>query len=105
MSKFESVTIIKKANIYFDGNVTSRSVEFSDGSKITLGIMLKGEYTFNTGVPELMEIQSGSARYKLKDDKAWTSVTEGGSFSVPENSSFTIIADTVVDYCCYFLEK
>jgi len=105
MSKFESATIVKKANIYFDGNVTSRTVEFTDGSKITLGIILKGEYTFNTGVPEIMEIQSGSARYKLKDDKEWTSVPEGRSFSVPGNSSFTIIADTVVDYCCSFLEK
>ena len=32
MSKFESVTVVKAANIYFDGNVTSRTVEFADGT-------------------------------------------------------------------------
>ena len=31
-------------NIYFDGNVTSRTVVFENGEKKTLGIMLKGEY-------------------------------------------------------------
>ena len=44
MSEFKNVTIVKKANIYFDGKVTSRTVVFSDGSKKTLGIMLPGDY-------------------------------------------------------------
>jgi len=33
MSQFENVTIIKKASVYFDGNVTSRTVLFADGTK------------------------------------------------------------------------
>lgn len=37
MSEFKGVTIVKKANIYFDGKVTSRSVIFPDGSRKTLG--------------------------------------------------------------------
>ena len=40
MSEFKGVTVVKKANIYFDGKVTSRTVIFADGSKKTLGIML-----------------------------------------------------------------
>jgi uncharacterized protein YaiE (UPF0345 family) len=40
--KFENVTIIKKANIYFDGKVTSRNVFFADGTRKTLGFMLPG---------------------------------------------------------------
>ena len=48
MSEFTNVAVIKKANVYFDGKVTSRTVVFADGSKKTLGIMLPGEYTFNT---------------------------------------------------------
>ena len=32
ISEFENVTVIREANIYFDGNVTSRSVVFSDGA-------------------------------------------------------------------------
>ena len=37
MSEFTNVTVIKKANIYFDGKVVSRTVVFADGSKQTLG--------------------------------------------------------------------
>ena len=47
MSEFKGVTIIKKASIYFDGKVTSRSVIFPDGYRKTLGIILTGEYEFN----------------------------------------------------------
>ena len=40
MSQFEGVTVVKRANVYFDGKVTSRTVIFPDGEKKTLGIML-----------------------------------------------------------------
>ena len=33
MSEFKNVTVVKKANVYFDGKVTSRTVVFGDGSK------------------------------------------------------------------------
>ncbi|CAC9524739.1 hypothetical protein [uncultured Gammaproteobacteria bacterium] len=42
MSSFENVSVVKAANIYFDGKVSSRTIEFSDGSKKTLGIMMVG---------------------------------------------------------------
>jgi len=50
------VAIVKKANIYYDGKVTSRTIEFEDGSVKSLGIMLPGEYAcyvrsgFNGGI-------------------------------------------------------
>jgi hypothetical protein len=33
MSEFINVTIINEASICFDGNVTSRTVQFEDGSR------------------------------------------------------------------------
>ena len=48
MSEFNNVTVVREANVYFDGGVTSRTVLFADGSKKTLGIMLPGEYEFGT---------------------------------------------------------
>jgi uncharacterized protein YaiE (UPF0345 family) len=57
--KFENVTVVKAANIYFDGRFTSRTVEFADGTEKTLGIMLPGEYEFGTVKKEIMEILSG----------------------------------------------
>jgi len=62
MSQFENVTVVKKASVYFEGKVTSRTVLFSDGSRKTLGIMLPGEYEFGTDAPELMEILAGEWR-------------------------------------------
>ena len=39
----KNVELTKKANIYFDGNVTSRSFVEENGVKKTLGIMMPGE--------------------------------------------------------------
>lgn len=44
MSVFENVSVVREANMCFDGQVTSRSVILQDGSRKTLGIMLPGEY-------------------------------------------------------------
>jgi hypothetical protein len=33
MDQFDKVIIVKKANIYFDGKVTSRTVLFENGEK------------------------------------------------------------------------
>ncbi|MEY8193404.1 MAG: pyrimidine/purine nucleoside phosphorylase, partial [Cycloclasticus sp.] len=59
MSEFNNVTIIKKANVYFDGKVVSRTVRFADGSTKSLGYMMPGEYNFDTQAAEVMEILAG----------------------------------------------
>lgn len=41
MSEFSNVTVVKEANIFFNGGVTSRTIIFSSGSKKTLGIMMR----------------------------------------------------------------
>lgn len=46
MGEFKNVTAVKKANVYFDGKVTSRTIIFKDGERKTLGIMLPGDYEF-----------------------------------------------------------
>ena len=103
MSKFETVNVVKAANIYFDGKVTSRTVEFADGSVKTLGIMLPSDYKFNTGKPELMEIQAGQLTYCLAGETQWHEVKGGQSFKVPGNSSFELKVTQVVDYICSYL--
>jgi purine/pyrimidine-nucleoside phosphorylase len=100
--KFENVTIIKKANIYFDGRVTSRNVYFADGTRKTLGFMLPGEYEFNTGLREIMELLNGSMDVLLPGSAGWQTFSAGGSFEVPGNSSFKLKLDVPVDYCCSY---
>jgi len=103
VSEFKNVTVVKNANIYFEGGVTSRTIVFPDGSRKTLGIMMPGEYAFNTGAAELMEILSGEMTVLLPGSSEWITVKGGESFEVPENSSFQLKVTAVSDYCCSFL--
>ncbi len=102
MSEFKNVTVVKKANVYFDGKVSSRTVLFPDGSKKTLGIMLPGEYEFGTGSKELMEILSGSLEVLLPGAAGWRTIREGESFEVPAQSKFKLKVKIVTDYCCSY---
>jgi len=104
MSKFENVTVVKAANVYFDGQVTSRSVLFPDGSKKTLGVMLPGEYEFGTDQKELMEILSGQLEILLPDSPQWQEISGGESFEVPASSKFKLKIHSVTDYCCSYLD-
>ena len=103
MSEFQNVNVVKEANIYFDGGVTSRTIIFPDGSRKTLGIMMPGEYGFNTGSAELMEILSGELTVLLPGSSEWVAVKGGEAFEVPENASFKLKVTAVTDYCCSFL--
>ncbi|MDP4144738.1 MAG: pyrimidine/purine nucleoside phosphorylase [Bacillota bacterium] len=104
MSQFEKVTIVKEANIYFEGKVTSRTVLFENGEKKTLGIMLPGEYEFGTGSKELMEILAGKLQVKLPGSEEWITIVGGQSFEVPANSSFNLIVEETTDYCCSYIQ-
>ncbi|OMP66996.1 pyrimidine/purine nucleoside phosphorylase [Domibacillus epiphyticus] len=104
MTQLNNVGIIKKANIYFNGKVTSRTVLFPDGTKKTLGIMLPGEYEFSTDLKEEMEIISGKLEYKLSGHD-WVTIDGSGIFYVPANESFQLKVHTVADYCCSYLNE
>ena len=104
MSEFRNVTVIKKANVYFDGKVTSRTVVFPDGSKKTLGVMLPGEYSFNTGDKEVMEILAGDLEVQLPGSSRWKKVQGGEQFEVPAQSKFSLKAASLTDYCCSFVK-
>jgi len=104
MSEFNNVTIVKKANVYFDGKVNSRTILFADGSKKTLGFMQPGEYTFNTADPELMEILGGELEVALPGQDGWRIIKAGEAFNVPANAEFTMKVIVASDYCCSFLK-
>ena len=104
MDNFKNVDVAKLANIYFEGKVISRNIYLKDGSKKTLGIMLIGEYEFNTVNRELMEIRSGKLKFKLKDDNEWKLITDGMEFNIPKNSSFKLKVFELVNYSCSYFE-
>ncbi len=104
MTQFENVTVVKQANIYFDGKVTSRTVLFPSGEKKTLGIMLPGEYEFGTGDKEIMEILAGALDVRLPGSDDWRKVKGGETFEVPANAKFQLRVREVTDYCCSYVK-
>ena len=104
MDRFENVTAIKKANVYFEGKVTSRTILFEDGTKKTLGILLPGEYEFGTADMEIMEVLGGSINALLPDNETWALYKEGQSFEIPANSKFKVSVSEVSDYCCSYIK-
>ncbi len=103
---FDNISIIKKANVYFGGQVTSRTVVFADGSKKTLGFMQAGDYEFGTEAPELMEMLGGAMDVKLPGSEEWVTYAEGSSFNVPGNSKFAMkVKEGGADYCCSYLSE
>lgn len=104
MSQLKHVSVDKKANVYFDGKVTSRTVWFEDGTKKTLGIMLPGEYEFSTGLKEEMDITAGKLEYKLTGGE-WQAINGSGVFYVPANDTFQLKVYEVTDYCCSYLQE
>ena len=103
MTELKNISIIKEANIYFDGNVTSRTIILADGSKQTLGIMMPGEYTFATNEAEIMEMMSGELEIKLPNEDSFRTLNTPETFNVPANSSFDLKIKTVTDYCCSYI--
>lgn len=104
MQEFRNVTVVKKANVYFGGKVTSRTVIFESGEKKTLGFMMPGEYEFSTGVAEIMEILGGSMDVKLPGNAEYKTFKAGESFDVSSNSSFKLVLTEAADYCCSYVE-
>jgi uncharacterized protein YaiE (UPF0345 family) len=101
-NQFDNVSVIKKANVFFDGKCISHNVIFADGTKKSVGVIFPSSLVFNTGAPEIMEINAGKCRVRLKGETEWKSYEGGQSFNVPGNSSFDIETTEMLDYVCHF---
>lgn len=102
MTQYDNVSVVKKANVYFDGKCVSHTVLLADGTRKTVGVILPASLTFNTGAPEIMEGVGGACRVRLHGESEWKTYGEGESFQVPGNSSFEIACDEPYHYVCHF---
>ena len=102
MSQFDNVTVMNKANVYFDGRCVSHTIILADGTRKTLGVILPSLLTFNTQAAEIMEIIGGHCRVRQAGSDIWTDYRGGSSFDVPANSSFDIETIDTLDYVCHF---
>ena len=102
IEKIDAVSVATKANVYFDGKCVSHSLTKADGTKLSVGVVLPAQLTFNTGAPEIMECVAGSCEYKLAGTDAWIKSSAGEKFNVPGNSSFDIRVTEAYHYICHF---
>ena len=103
-TQFVGVTVVTKANVYFDGNVISHTVLFKDDTKKTLGLVRPGTYHFSTGASERMEIVAGDCSVLVDGTSDAKAYGPGTHFDVPANSGFTItVASGLCEYICSFL--
>jgi uncharacterized protein YaiE (UPF0345 family) len=103
-AQFTGVTVLTKANIYFDGKVVSHTLLIPGGAKKTLGLIYPGSYHFNTDAPERMEIIAGDCRVTLDGTAGAKDYATGTFFDVAGKSGFGIEVNAgVCEYICSFL--
>lgn len=103
-AQFDQVTVMTKANVYFEGKVVSHTVFLPGDVKKTLGLIYAGEFHFGTAKAERMEIVSGQCTVKVDGQSTTTAYGVGQSFDVPANSGFDItVTEGICEYICSFL--
>jgi uncharacterized protein YaiE (UPF0345 family) len=102
--QFNGVSVVTRANVYFDGNVVSHTILLPDGGRKTLGLIRPGSYHFNTDAPERMEIVDGACRVTVDGAGEAHAHAAGSQFQVPAKSGFLIEVDSgLCQYICSFL--
>ena len=100
--KIDGVSVITKANVYFDGKCVSHAITLADGSRKSVGVVLAASLTFSTGAAETMECVAGNCEYRLAGSDLWLKSSAGEKFSVPANSKFDIRVPDAYHYICHF---
>lgn len=99
---YRNVEVRKKANIYHEGRVTSRTIVTPGGEMKTLGVMLPGTYRFNTQAPERIDVTQGRCRVRLAGAANAREYQAGDSFDIPGDTHFDIEVVDLLDYVCHF---
>lgn len=103
MAQFDQVSVVKKANVYFDGKCVSHTTSLADGTQKSVGVILPSTLTFSTGAPEIMETVAGQCQVLLPGTAEWATFGPGESFQVPGQSSFQIrVEGEPYHYVCHF---
>lgn len=102
MDQFDNVSVVKRANVYFDGKCVSHNVILPDGTRKSVGVILPAKLLFSTGSPEIMEVLAGECKVTLAGETEAKRYQAGDSFSVPGESSFQIEVLDTLHYVCHF---
>lgn len=99
--QFDGVSVIKKANVYFDGKCVSHTVTMADGVRKSVGVILPSTLRFDLSTKEVMEVVEGTAFVSI-NGQAEQVFTAGQSWAVEAGGYFVIRAEQPVHYVCHF---
>lgn len=105
IEKFENVSAITKANVYFDGKVISHTIYLPGGERKTLGILLPGDYEFGTGDAEIMDMIDGAVEVRMPGATEFKPFKAGEKFQVPPDSKFGLRCAVISQYICSYIPK
>ena len=103
--KISNVEMMSKANVYWDGKVTSRTFFEPDGQRKTLGFVCAGEYEFSTSTIEEMELYAGEFELMLPGETEYHKYVAGDTFTIPCGIQFKVRSRTFADYCCTYVTE
>ena len=102
--EFKGVTVVAKANVYFNGKVISHTLLLPDGTRKSVGVVFPGKFHFGTDKAERMEITAGECAVKLDGKSDVKHYAAGQQFEVPAKSGFDIeVPSGLCEYVCTFL--
>jgi len=88
-------------NEYFDGKV--KSIGFrTETLRATVGVMVPGNYEFDTSEKETVTVVSGSLTVKLPGSDDWASYDAGTSFVVDAHRKFQLRVAVDTAYLCTY---
>jgi purine/pyrimidine-nucleoside phosphorylase len=90
-----------KVNEYFQGNVKSLTLQAKD-TNATVGVILAGQYEFDTSKKEVMMIVSGNLYVKLPNEVDYKLYESNSSFTVEAGKIFHVKCDSDVSYLCLY---
>lgn len=88
-------------NEYFNGNVKSISFQ-TKTLPATVGVMVPGEYTFDTSKKEVVTVISGCLTVQLPGSEEWIAHPPQSSFEVAANKSFLLKVTEDTAYLCTY---
>jgi len=103
-TEFKGVTVLTKANVFFDGKVVSHTVFQADGTRKSVGVIFPAKVHFGTDQAERMEITAGECEVKVDGTSAVKRYGVGQQFEVASKSGFDIeVKSGLCEYICTFL--
>lgn len=79
-----------------------QSLSYEDEKKLSVGIIIPGEYHFGSIEKEITTVTSGSIEVLIEGNKEWHTYLKDDTFTIPAHKNFTFKTKEVSTYLCFY---